>query len=367
MIRVLHVLGGLNLGGAETMVMNLYRAIDRTKIQFDFIIHLSEKQAYEDEILRLGGRIFRFPRFTGKNILSQAKIWDAFLKEHPEYTILHSHVRSYASLYLPIAKKNGVKTIIHSHSTSNGSGMSSYIKSAMQYPLRYEADFCFGCSEEAGRWLFGNKVLNSNKYFMLKNAIDLNKYQISVEIRKKYRNEWNIDDSSRVFMHVGRLHEAKNHTFLLDIFNEYQHKHSNSILILAGDGELKDNIRQKIYKLGLATKLKMLGERNDITDLLHAADCLLFPSNWEGLPVTVVEAQAAGLPCLVSDTVTKDVNVTELVKNLPINKGTEVWIREIEKLDFHKKDVSEDIRRAGFDIESSAKWISNFYMRLSEK
>ena len=144
MIRILHVLGGLDRGGAETMVMNLYRAIDRSQIQFDFITHTNRPQAYTEEIKALGGEIYYFPKFRGYNIFKLKKLWTDFFKKHPEYKILHSHVRSYASLYLPIAKRAGLKTIIHSHSTSNGKGLSSLVKRLMQYPLRFQADYFFG-------------------------------------------------------------------------------------------------------------------------------------------------------------------------------------------------------------------------------
>ncbi len=364
MIRILHVLGGLNLGGAETMVMNLYRAIDRTQIQFDFIIHSYDKQAYEEEVRLLGGKIYRFPTFTGKNINSQKKLWDEFFGNHPQYKILHSHVRSYASLYLPIAKKYGMKTIIHSHSTSNGSGISSVVKKVMQYPLRFQADYFFSCSKEAGEWLFGKRIVNGKRYYMVKNAIDVSKYIYDELKRKTIRDELGVEDNAIIFMHIGRLHEAKNHFFLLDVFAEYQKRHKNAVLIIVGDGELRNSIQRKIQNMNLGANVKMLGARNDVPNLLQAADCFLFPSKWEGLPVTVVEAQAAGLPCLVSDTVTKDVNVSELVKNIPINNSIAPWINTMEKLNFYRKDVCEDIKKAGFDIRSSAKWLSDFYTRL---
>lgn len=366
MIRILQVLGGLNLGGAETMVMNLYRAMDRTKIQFDFVIHLSEKQAYEDEVLSMGGRIYRIPQYNGKNTFEMIKAWNHFFELHIEYKIMHSHVRSYASLFVPIAKKHGVKTIIHSHSTSNGSGILSYVKSLMQYPLRYQADYCFGCSKEAGQWLFGEKVCNSSKYHMIKNAIDTSLYNMNYEVRKRYRDSWNVVDSSKVLIHVGRLHEAKNHLFLLEVFARYHEVNKDSLLVIVGDGELADKIRDKIDELNIKDNVKMLGARNDVPQLLLAADCFVFPSKWEGLPVTVVEAQASGLPCLVSDTVTKDVNVTELVNYLPIDEGVEPWLNMLKSISFERKNVIEEIVKAGFDTISSAKNLFDFYKRILE-
>lgn len=367
MIRVLHVLGGLNLGGAETMVMNLYRAVDRTRIQFDFIIHLPDKQDYEDEIFALGGIIYRFPAFNGKNFLSQMKLWDSFFESHPEYYILHSHIRSYASLYIPIAKKHNVTTIIHSHSTSNGYGVSSIIKTIMQYPLRYQADYFFGCSKEAGEWLFGKKIVNGSRYYMINNAIDLQKYAPDESIRLLYRNKLNVNRNTNVFMHVGRFHESKNHMFLLDIFSEYLKSNSNSVLVLIGDGELRSELVKRILELQIENNVKMIGAQKDVPNWLKAADCFLFPSKWEGLPVTVIEAQAAGLPCLISDTITKDVNVSMLVKNIPIDRGVTPWVTEMASIKKEKIDVRDDIIKAGFDIHYTANWITDFYLRLATK
>lgn len=364
MIRILHMIGSLNIGGSQAMIMNLYRNIDREKVQFDFILDHPEQLYFEEEVNKLGGKIYFMPTFNGKNISQVKREWNSFFDEHSEYKILHSHVRSYASIYLPIAKKHGLKTIIHSHSTSNGSGIKSYIKWLMQLPLRYQADYFFGCSKEAGEWLFGKKIVNSDKYHMLQNAIDTKKYAFNESIRKQYRNEIGVGEHTLVFMHVGRLHEAKNHQFLLEVFSKYYSRHADSVLVLVGDGDLRKDIENKIYNLNINESVIMLGARNDVPNLLQAADCFLFPSKWEGLPVTVVEAQAAGLPCLVSDTVTRDVNVSDLVKNLPIDHGIDCWVNAIKNMNYTKKDVTEDIVKAGFDIQSSAEWMEIFYRGL---
>lgn len=363
MIRVLHVLGGLERGGAETMVLNLYRAIDRKQIQFDFIIHTKEHQAYYDEIISLGGRIYSFPKFNIKNYFSVKKNWNLFFLKHPEYKILHSHVRSYASLYIPVAKKHGLKTIIHSHSTSNGKGIESLVKKMMQYPLRNQADFFMGCSKEAGEWLFGKKIVNSDKYFMLQNAIDVDAYKYNIEIRTKYRIELGLKDEM-TFIHVGRFHPAKNHVFLLNLFSEIHKRNENTKLVLVGDGDLRPQIERQITNLRIEDSVILTGNRSDVPNLLQAADCFLFPSNWEGLPVTVVEAQASGMPCLISDRITKDVDVSPLVKYLSIDHGVENWVNALEKIDYSRQDVMELIKKAHFDISSTAIWLQNFYKGL---
>ena len=365
MIRVLQVLGGLGIGGAESMVMNYYRNIDRSKIQFDFIIHTNEHQEYYDEVLKLGGKIYSFPKFTGKNIFKVKNNWNIFFKEHPEYKIMHSHVRSYASIYLPIAKKHGVKTIIHSHSTSNGQGISSIVKSILQYSIRHRADYFFGCSQEAGEWLFGRKVVSSDRYFMMKNAIDIKKFEFSKSIRSEYRHLLGINENTNVFIHVGRFHPSKNYPFLINLFNEYHKNHNDSILILVGDGDLKPEIENQIQKLNISDYVILTGSKQNTYDYLQAGDCFLFPSNWEGLPVTVVEAQASGLNCLISDRITQDVNISELVQYISIDNGFNPWLEKMDALNFSRMDVKPEIIKSGFDITEASKWLESFYERLT--
>ena len=364
MIRVLHVLGGLNRGGAESMVMNLYRNIDRSKIQFDFIIHTENHQDYTDEIASLGGKIYHFPRFKGYNVSTLKRCWNTFFIEHPEYKILHSHVRSYASLYIPIAKKHGLKTIIHSHSTSNGKGFSSLVKRVMQSSLKRKADYLFACSKESGRWLYGDKAIQGDNYRMIPNAVDTEKFAYNPSVREEMRHSLGIADHITVYGHVGRLHPAKNHPFLLDIFHALHEKDPNTLLLIVGDGELRSEIEQKIQTLGIADCVKLLGSRGDVAELMQAMDIFLFPSRWEGLPVTVVEAQASGLPCYLSDTVTRDVNTSPLVSYLPITNGTTAWVDTILTSDNSRRDVIADIQSAGFDVTESAKTLTEFYEEI---
>lgn len=363
-IRILHMISSLNIGGSQAFVMNLYRNIDRNLIQFDFIIDHPNELYFKEEIEELGGRVYSLPGFNGFNIGEVKKAWNRFFREHPDYRILHSHTRSYASLYLPIAKKNGLKTIIHSHSTSNGTGAKALIKKVLQYPLRYQADYLFACSEISGEWLYGKRAIKKENYKMIPNAIDVGKYTFSNKNRSEIRKEFNIPNGDIVLGHVGRFHEAKNHLFLLDVFYMYNKRHSNAKLLLVGDGELRKVIENRINELGLCRSVIMTGAKNDVNRLLSAMDYFLFPSIWEGLPVAVVEAQAAGLPCFVSSTVTKDVAVSSLVKYLTIKDGVECWVDEIENTPLTKTDVSSQISEAGFDMKETSKELSNFYKEL---
>ncbi|MBE6596319.1 MAG: glycosyltransferase family 1 protein [Ruminococcaceae bacterium] len=360
------MIGSFEVGGSQALVINYYKAIDRTKIQFDFIVDHPDRMALAEVVRSLGARIYKMPRFTGKNYFQIKKAWKKFFSEHPEYKILHSHVRSYASVYIPIAKKYGVKTIIHSHSTSNGKGVAAISKRILQFPLRYQADYLMACSNEAGQWLYGKKACLKDNYFFLPNAIDVEKYRYRKEISEEYRKQLGLENKF-VIGHVGRFHEAKNHMFLLDVFAEVRKKRTDAVLLLVGDGDLRGQIEEKIRSLDLDEYVVLTGNRNDVPQLMQAMDVFVFPSKWEGLPVTVVEAQAAGLTCLVSDTVTRDVNTSVLVKYLPINKGINLWVDEILKPNLNKKDVIKDIRNAGFDIIESAKLLDDFYCMMIEE
>ncbi len=360
MIRILHMIGALEMGGSQALVMNLYRHMDREQIQFDFVLDHPDRDDYADEVRALGGRIYTMPGFHG-NVGEVRRAWDTFFSEHPEYKVLHSHVRSYASLYLPVAKKHGVKTIIHSHSTSNGSGFSALVKLALQYPLRRQADVLMSCTREAGAWLFGEKACQSDRFFVLPNAVDVEKFRYNEATRRQYRQQLGIENKL-VVGHVGRFHEAKNHSFLLESFARLQERKPESALLLVGDGELRGEIERKIAELGIGTSVILTGNRSDVAELMQAMDLLAFPSKWEGLPVTVVEAQAAGLPCLISDKITHDVDLSPLVRRLPID-SPEVWARATAE-PAARQDVCKEIAAAGFAIEESVQRLSGLYKKL---
>ncbi len=364
-IRVLQVLSGLNRGGIENMVMNLYRAMDKTQVQFDFIIHNHGEDAFCDEVRALGGNIYLFPKFSLLKISSYKKFWKSFLKDHPEYKIIHSHVRSYAIVFVRIAKKLGIKTIVHSHSTSNGRGIGSLVKMFMQLPLRRESDYMFACSEISGRWLFGDKAISKPNYRMIKNAIDTSLYALDDNTRKSYRKSFNAEDKV-IYGHVGRLSEPKNHSFLLEVFKEITKREPNSLLLIVGSGTYKAQIEAKIKELDLENSVIMTGARADIPELLSAMDVFLFPSLWEGLPVTVIEAQAAGLPCLVSDTVTSEVAVSKAVEYLPIDQGVSLWAEKATSLAGVRYAVVDKIKLAGFDTRTTCEELTSFYRSLTK-
>ena len=360
-IRVLHVLGALNIGGAEMMVMNLYRNIDREKIQFDFVIHTTAQGDFTNEILKLGGKIYSCPRYIGRNHIQYCKWWNNFLEEHREYKIIHGHVRSTASLYMAIAKKKGCVTISHSHSTSNGEGISALAKNAMQYPIRHVADYLFACSDEAGEWLFGRKAIIRNNYRVIPNAIDMKRFAFNEQKRSEIREQLGIKKEDFVIGHVGRFTEPKNHIFLIDIFQRVKQKRQNTKLLLVGDGELKGKMKLETERLGVSDSVIFAGKKTDTEDYYQVMDAFAFPSLWEGLGIVVLEAQANGLGCIVSDGVPDKVKISESVQFLPLEEP-EKWIEALEMSEGRKMKMQFDGRE--FDIKKIAFEMQGFYQEV---
>lgn len=361
MIRILQVFGRMDRGGAETMIMNLYRNIDRTQVQFDFVVHTEDECAFDDEIIKLGGRIFRVPRFVGKNFFSYIKAWNKLLDENSEWKIIHGHVRSTASIYLTIARKKGLYSISHSHNTSTESGINGIAKKLLQLPIRFIADSYFACSLNAGEWLFGKKICSSDKFYLLNNSIDASKFRYSEEIRKKIRNQFQLDNRV-VIGNISRFNPQKNHEFLIEIFKEIHKKEKNAVLLLVGDGEDRKKIEKKVFDFGIEENVHFLGVRSDIEKILQALDLVLFPSLFEGLPVSIIEAQAAGVPCLLSDTISSECKLTDCVSFFPLTKTAAEWAEvALERAKLPHYDTFELIKENKYDINHNADWLLSFY------
>ena len=363
-MRVLQVFARMDRGGAETMIMNIYRHIDRSKVQFDFMVHTEEHCAYDDEIEKLGGHIYTIPKYTGKNHFRYKREWKNFFKEHPEYHIIHGHVRSTAAIYLKIAKQFGLTTIAHSHSTSSGKGISAVIKNMMQLPIRYEADYLFACSQKAGEWLFGKKITKKENFCVIKNGIDVEKFKFNPIMRQSMRNKFGIKDNQLVIGHVGSFSYPKNHEFLIDIFNEVHKKNPTSVLLLIGDGKLRHSIEQKVENFGLENAVIFAGVRDDVPDLMQMMDVFVFPSHYEGLPVTLVEAQAAGLKCFISDVITKEIMITKMMKVISLKENSNLWADSILAYDipFYRGIEQKKLIDAGYDVKNVVDWLTEFYI-----
>lgn len=366
-IRVLHVIGIMNRGGAEAMIMNLYRNIDKSKVQFDFVENSFEPAAFDEEIEALGGKIYRCPHFNGKNYLQYRKWWSDFFREHKnEYRIIHGHIGSCAAIYLHEAKKVGLYAIAHSHSSGTDHSMESYLYSIVSYPTRYIADYFFACSRVAGEDRYGKKVAKSQKCKVLNNAVNTNDFKFDQCIRESVRSKFAFDNKF-VIGHIGRFVGVKNHAFIIDIFSEVKIRIPNAILLLVGDGPLKGEIVQKVNTMGLQDSVIFTGVRSDVNQLIQSMDIFVFPSLFEGLPVTLVETQTAGLPCIISDKVpTESIITDELVTVMKLSDSPKTWAEHIiKRLNERRFDRSQEVIDAGYDIVSTAKWLEEFYLEKS--
>lgn len=357
MIRVLHVVTDMRRGGLETMLMNYYRAIDRKSVQFDFLEHRPEESDYDCEIEELGGRIYRIPRLNPFSVRYKS-ILRKFFKEHPEYQIVHVHQDCLSAIALKEVKSCGVKIrIAHSHSSNQDKNFKLLIKIYYKRKISDYATDLLACSQEAGKWMF----CGSN-FKVLNNAIDTKKYVYSKESRDNIRKQLQISEETLVIGHVGRFSYPKNHMYLLDIFKKISDQ-TEAVLLLVGDGELRKDVENKILQLKLKDRVILTGVRSDVSDLLQAMDVFIFPSLYEGLPVTIVEAQAAGLPCLISDKVPIECKKTDLVHQIPLEKNTMYWANKaIEVSKMERKNMSKEIQMSGFDIGENAKKLAGYYM-----
>lgn len=357
-IRVLHVVTHMNRGGLETMIMNYYRHIDKTRIQFDFLTHRDGKKDYDDEILKLGGKIYHLPPLNPFDYKGYLKKLDEFFQEHREYKIVHSHLDCMSTYPLRAAKKYGVPVrIAHSHNTSQERNLKYLVKLYSRSLIpRYATDL-FACGEEAGKWMFKN-----HSFVVMRNAIDAEKFAYNSETARKKREELGIEDKF-VLGHVGRFNLQKNHEFLIDIFNEVCKQNENAVLLLIGTGELKEEIHEKVRNLGLDEKVMFLGVREDIPELMQAMDVFVFPSLFEGLPVTLVEAQAAGLSCVVSGTITQEIDITENISFIALEKSAKEWADKILKNKYLRKNELDIIKNNKFDIYENVRWLEKFYIK----
>lgn len=362
-IRIIHCLiGNMNCGGIESFIMNVYRNINRDLVQFDFIIHDSKENYYEKEIIMLGGKIYRVP-YKSKNFLSYYKEMTNLIKQHPEYKIMHIHT-TYSLSYFDakLAKDNGVDTIIiHSHNNN-----ANFKRKILHYIFKRKFDnistYRFACSHSAAKWMFKKNTILNNKYYVVNNGIDIEKFFYDERIRNKIRKKYNIENKF-VIGNVGRLSYQKNPEFLIDIFfNIYKNKKS-SVLLIVGNGELMQKLKNKVKLLGIEDKVLFLGETNDVDLILQAMDVFLLPSRYEGLGMVLVEAQSNGLKCYTSNNVPTEVNLTGLVDFIDLNNSSSKWADIILSKNNNRKIDIEKIREKGYDIKDVARFLQSFYIQ----
>ncbi len=355
-IRVLQIVTTMNRGGLETMLMNYYRHIDRTKVQFDFLVHRPEEGDYEKEILSLGGRVYRV---TSLNPFSPAyyNALNSFFSEH-KYSIVHCHLDCMSAIPLSVAKKHGVKhRFAHAHSKSQDKDLKYPLKIFCKSLIPLFASELFACGKEAGDWMFNGKTFS-----VINNAIDAAKYIFNNSVRENKRIEFDLSEHFTI-CHVGRFCYPKNHNFIIDVFNEILKIEPNAQLLLVGTGDGLSDIRNKVNDMHIGNNVHFLGLRSDIPELLMASDAFLFPSMYEGVSLATIEAQASGLPCCFSDRIPKECKVTDDVIFISLEKSPSYWAEQVyNSKHYQRPDNYKYIKNAGYDICDKANWLENLYL-----
>ena len=359
-VRVLQVVTHMERGGLEAMLMNYYRHIDRNKVQFDFLVHRQERAAFDDEIEALGGRIHRLPRLVPWSP-SYLRALNGFFSEHPEYQIVHVHQDCLSSVILKAAAQHHVPVrIAHSHSANQDKNLKYPIKLWYKHFIPRYATHLFACGQIAGDWMF-----HGAPYQIIHNAIDAAAYAYDPAKRNAVRSQLDVQNKL-VIGHVGRFNQPKNHPFLLKIVAALLKQEPDAVLLLVGGGADQEKIQAKAQAMGLTDHIRFLGVRSDVANLMQAMDIFVFPSLFEGLPVTMVEAQAAGLPCIISNKVPPECILTEgLVEICSLQSTPDAWADMIQaKRSFTRTDRRSEIAARGFDIATEAVKLQEFYLKV---
>ena len=375
-LRILFVFGcPLKKGGTENVMINIVKNIDRDRFHIDFLIFDKTPDQSDDKkyLESLGCRFYQITARGVDRKLHNREL-DEFFRDH-EYDIVHTHMDAIGEEALKAAKKHGIKALIaHSHNTDqldNPKGLKDHLHKCYliyeKHLLRRYAEYFVACSPEAGKWLFGDKICNSEKYLLLKNSIDSSAYSFDEETRNEVRKELG-HEGRKVIIHVGQFRTQKNHGKVIEVFNELHKRDDSFALVLVGTGEEQDNIKSKVEELGLKEDVLFLGNRNDIPELLMSADVFLFPSLYEGLGIALLEAQAADLICVVSDTIPELAVLTEKVRSVNLTESASVWGDIVEEMMGKytvRRDRSELFTEKGYDINAQIKVLESFYMKAA--
>lgn len=363
MIRILQAVNIMDRAGLETMLMNYYRNVDRKLVQFDFLTHRSESGAYDQEILNLGGRVYHAPRLMPNEYAKYFNYMKNFFLEHTEYQVVHSHIDAMSYFPLRAAQKSGIPVrIAHSHS--------SKLERDLKFPIKYWAkkkvpsvsNIHFACGKLAGEFMYPK-----GDFQVIHNGIDIEKFAFSEIKRRQTRKELGIQGQF-VIGHVGRFCAIKNQIFLLEIFRKVVDKCPDSVLLLIGKGPDEAKIHHKIRELKLDEKVRILIDREDVDRFYSCMDLFVMPSLFEGLPLVAVEAQANGLPCLMSDTISLEVKITNSVEFMPIKDDADIWANRILNMDKSRNDNALlELKSSGYDIKTEAQKLQEWYISIQEK
>ncbi|CRK81673.1 glycosyltransferase family 1 protein [Neobacillus massiliamazoniensis] len=365
--RVLHIVSTMDRGGAETLIMNIYRNIDKTKIQFDFVSHSSKKGDYDDEIISLGGKIHYIPSLGELGPIKYIKELKRVMSS-AHYIAVHSHTDFQSGFPALAAKLCGIKKrICHSHSTNwpkNNHMINKFILKFLQILIKVSATNYCSCSNEAAAFLFSQKLVDHGKVKILNNGIDLNSFFETYDGRDHLLSELGLPKDVKIIGHVGRFSKSKNQSFILKILKKILETDPNYFVCLVGDGPLKKQVEREAEALGVLNHIKFLGVRTDIPRLMKAFDVFLFPSLFEGFGIVTLEAQCAGTPCVASAAVPRSTDMgLGLITYISLEEDLNTWSKYINKAAFSNRPDNETIKKhfknKGFSMEENVpKWLS---------
>ena len=364
-VKVLAIVHSMNRGGLESRLMDIMRSIDSSKVRIDIYSYSLNQGIFDNEINELGSKVFYNKRLTLFNMFMYPYDFAKFLKQHSEYQIVHAHQDAWCPVFCKGAKLAGVPIrIAHSRTAATKLTLKNFVRNIIKLNVKKYATHYFAVSDVAAIWLFGKKAYKAGKVVIWPNAIDTSKYIYNTQIRDTKRSELGLDNQF-VILHVGNFVEAKNHTFLIDVFHEFLKNHSQSMLLLAGGGDSR-SLQKKCDDLGIKEHVRFLGSRKDVPELLQAADVFVFPSLFEGLPGALLEAQAAGLPCVISSNITHEAVIVEkLVKSMSLSNSISQWCNSIEQMqNIKRKDTSQYFIQKGFDIKEMVSRLTDFYINV---
>lgn len=364
-IRVLQVVGAMYPGGLENFIMNLYEHIDRNKVDFDFVVHDKREGDHCERIEKMGGKVYLLPRLTAHPIQNLKQLKKLVKENHYDIVIRHT-ANALVTPQLLAAKKAGAVTICHSHNETDPKKLLHYLGRLF---MNRACDYKIACSDNAGYWMYGKR----GQFKVVNNAIDLTKFVYSKTSEDRIRNEFQAE-KKHIYGHIANFIESKNHLYLLEIYKKITEFDAEALCFCVGEGALRPEIEKKRSELGLDDKVVLTGIRNDVQEFMSAFDCIVFPSVFEGLPVTLIEAQAASVPMIISDTITSKVEVTEnLIKWESINRDSKIWAEEAVNLvdsainkgkERGRVQQTELITSHGYDINALARWYEQFFENM---
>lgn len=361
-IKVLHIVGAMAPGGLENFIMNLFRNIDRESVSFDFVVHARKDGDYVPELEKSGAKVYLCPRLTAHPLKNLKEIKRIVKENNYDFVIRHT-ANALVTPQLLAAKKGGAKTICHSHSTDDPSKLLHKLGKLL---MRKSTDYRFACSEAAGKWMYGNLG-----FTVVKNALDIREFAYSSDKDADIRREFNCEGRP-LFGHIGNLLEVKNHLYLMDVYAAIIKRIPNALCFCIGEGDMRPKIEARIKELGIGDNVILTGMRFDVPKFMSALDVLLFPSIFEGLPLSLIEAQAASLPMIISDRITRDVEVTEgIVRFMSIDLSPDEWAERAVEIaeEFKNSDQKAMLRTEqrkviaehGYDIEELCRFYESFF------